>query len=139
MTKKPKTFQVLAALICDDARREANGKEILIGVYSGNVSVKQLPANITLSAWINLQVKGPADYDFEVRVIDPSGRTAVDGKFGLKAINEYDHTGTSLPKFPIYAEKEGTLKVQIRQSGGRWQTVIEKDVVIGVLSPEKSG
>ena len=138
MTKETKNFQVINALICDDVRKEANGKDILIGVYSGNISVKKVPANIMLSAWINLQIEEPGEFNFEVRVIDPSGRTIVDGKIGLKAKEKHDTASISLPKFSIMAQSMGKLKVQIRKRGGRWQTIISKDLVIGVLPAEKS-
>jgi hypothetical protein len=39
------------AIFCDDIRREFNGKDILIGVYSGGMILKQLPAPVAMAIW----------------------------------------------------------------------------------------
>lgn len=44
------------ALFCDDIRQEANGKFILIGVYSGEMNVGSGPASLMISTW--LQISG---------------------------------------------------------------------------------
>jgi hypothetical protein len=36
-------------VVCDDIRREDNGKEILIGVYSGGIIVPQFPVPLALA------------------------------------------------------------------------------------------
>ena len=44
--------RLVAAVVCDEVRLEANGKTFLIGVYSGGISVPDLPATIKVSAWL---------------------------------------------------------------------------------------
>jgi hypothetical protein len=43
-------------VFCDDVRLEANGKHFLIGVYSGNILVEEIPGPVTVSTWV--QVRG---------------------------------------------------------------------------------
>jgi hypothetical protein len=42
-------LKIISVLICDDVRREENGKEILIGVYSGDIIVTRFPAAMALT------------------------------------------------------------------------------------------
>jgi hypothetical protein len=39
----PTTYKFISIVMCDDARREDNGKEILIGTYSGSMLVPAVP------------------------------------------------------------------------------------------------
>lgn len=39
-----KGYRVRSVIICDDARQEINGKEILIGVYNDSIIFNQFPA-----------------------------------------------------------------------------------------------
>jgi hypothetical protein len=39
----PTTYKLISLVMCDDARREDNGKEILIGTYSGSMLVPAVP------------------------------------------------------------------------------------------------
>lgn len=44
---------IKAALMCDEVRREDNGKGFFIGVYQGDVTVKEFPAALRLT-WVLL-------------------------------------------------------------------------------------
>src|SRR5215472_4088319 len=48
----------LHVVFCDDIRREVTGKEILIGVYSGNLMVPRFPAAIVLATWVPFERVG---------------------------------------------------------------------------------
>jgi hypothetical protein len=39
-------YKITSLIICDDIRREASGKEILIGVYSKDIIVKDIPTRL---------------------------------------------------------------------------------------------
>lgn len=43
MSRSASGFRVVSFIVCDDVRREANGKEILIGVYSRDILVQSTP------------------------------------------------------------------------------------------------
>jgi len=49
MSEQLARINPLSAIFCDDIRREDNGKELLIGVYSGSLQVPILPAPVMLS------------------------------------------------------------------------------------------
>lgn len=130
MSSSSQDMKILSALICDDVRREDNGKEILIGVYSGSILIPTIPANIMLTAWINMEVHGPCEFDFEIRVLDPSDRQIAHGKVHVASSEAHDLSSMALPRFPINAEKEGWLKIQSRKNGGRWRNIIKRRITI---------
>jgi hypothetical protein len=56
--KSESSIQVHSLILCDDVRREESGKDILIGVYSGDILVPQFPAALSLSLWAEYTVRG---------------------------------------------------------------------------------
>ncbi|MFT8444880.1 DUF6941 family protein, partial [Acetobacter orientalis] len=48
------TFKVISAVVCDEVRREASGKETLIGVSSGLIRPNSFPCVLRLSFWIQV-------------------------------------------------------------------------------------
>lgn len=67
-------------LICDDIRREDNGKLMFLGIYTPNIVVPQLPAALSLSAFQLWEADAPGAHQFRllVRHTD-SGATVIDG------------------------------------------------------------
>lgn len=57
------------AIICDDIRREDNGKFILIGVYPEVIILSAIPAQITLSLWLQfkIQIFNKENIEFVIR------------------------------------------------------------------------
>jgi hypothetical protein len=56
-------------LLCDDVRREDNGKFILIGMYTPDMVVQQIPFVLpTLSFFLNLESDRPGNFGFRTKV-----------------------------------------------------------------------
>ncbi len=64
------------ALICDDIRKEFNGKDIIIGVYGGDdILVPNIPVNLSLSVYTRfraVEADNSVSHKLEFRV---HGRT----------------------------------------------------------------
>lgn len=61
-------FAIKTALVCDDIRREDNGKQILIGVYNDKILVPQFPAPLALSFWIQGMPSGAGTAQLSLRL-----------------------------------------------------------------------
>ena len=61
-----------SVIMCEDIRREDNGKLILIGVYSSNVMLQTIPGTFVLRPFVNFQASrlGSMRLDFEFRIGD---------------------------------------------------------------------
>ena len=62
----------VSVVFCDEIRAEANGKLFLIGTYTGEMNIAQLPARVTLQALIRFWPAPPAGERFvlEIRLDD---------------------------------------------------------------------
>jgi hypothetical protein len=82
ITDSNEGYSVVSVILCDDVRREDNGKEILIGIYVGNMIVDtDVPALLpTFCIRIVIRWKEPGAHKVEGFIIAPNGNLIV--KFG---------------------------------------------------------
>ena len=75
-------YSVVSVITCDDIRREDNGKEILIGIYIGNITIDtDVPALLpTFCIRIVIRWKLPGSYKILGFIVAPDGNQIV--KFG---------------------------------------------------------
>lgn len=111
-----------AAIVCDQVRREDNGKEILIGVYSSDILIPLFPATLLLAFWVQVSAQKAGSYDIEFRIkvngklaAELSGKTAIKKGSAISSI--------STPQVPIEFRSIGTLGVEFREKSKRWKTI----------------
>lgn len=127
-TMNTSKVKILSAVICDDVRTEKNGKDLLIGVYSGAVIVHAIPSPpMSLRCWINLQMEGPTDVSLNFRVVDQNNDRIFFAQMNIGTQDEYGLG--SIPLGPILyslKEPEGLLRVDFKEGQGDWQNIMEK-------------
>jgi hypothetical protein len=115
-------LEVGAGIVCDEVRREDNGKLILIGVYPSNIVVAELPAVLVLWLVLKLEATEPVDATFEFRV-SLNGQQLRTGK-GRIPIRTQGPSWIVLPS--ILLDKittEGRLAFEVRTPGEEsWMT-----------------
>src|SRR4051794_4058924 len=116
------------AIVCDDIRREDNGKEILIGVYSGDITVATFPANLRLFFWISTFVEEGGEQVVNMRVLGPGDVQLIKGEFRIQ-VSAFPSEG-SLPVGPLLLQiqTEGKITLQIKRAGSKWETIKSKNV-----------
>ena len=137
----------VAAILCDDVRTEDNGKQFLIGVYSGDIVVSTLPSTLALSVWLNAEVisggKAPIKVEFQ---LDSEERLSgsITGEIGSVDVGGF--IGVGFPKLPVTIAKPSVLKVRWKVGAGAWKTAIEKRIRVGSVNaaaiqahPDKGG
>ena len=68
-------FRIRYAILCDDIRKEDNGKGLLIGVYSGDLVLAKAGA-IPLFFWVEgADFLEDRNVRFQVRLVDQAGET----------------------------------------------------------------
>jgi hypothetical protein len=119
MSTEAENFDVVNAIICDDIRREDNGKAILIGVYGSNIILQSLPATLALSIWVHLDARFSGEKVINFRVIgtarNPISELAVDANIARPG-----GVIVPIPPFPVFLESEGELTVEMRVGDGAW-------------------
>ena len=121
------------AVFCDDIRREVTGKEILIGVYSGDLLVSRLPAPVVLAIWVPFERVGNAEgkIPIEFRMLDAGENNKSLGYGSIEiALSDVSDAGAlSLPALAIMLNRSGQLVFQLKQHDEPWQTVASLKVV----------
>lgn len=105
------------ALLCDDVRREDNGKLILIGLYGGNIQVASLPTTLLLALVCECITNSEGPKQNEVHIeFRLDGKVSTKGSIGVTI----DGSGTSFlafPKAPIHLANPGKLEIFITLPG----------------------
>ena len=115
------------AIICDQVRKEDNGKPLLLGVYPFDALIPDFPGALALTLWTQLIVDKNGKYDVEFRILKDKKTIK-----SIKAILDVeDHlmpmtVTLALPIIDI--EEECTLFFQIREKNKRWKTLKELPV-----------
>jgi hypothetical protein len=124
MSEQSARINPLFAIFCDDIRREDNGKELLIGVYSGSLQLPMLPTPVMLSVWVPFERSGIGKVPIEFRLLGSDEKTIGYGAIEL-SFTDSDYTIGSLPLRGLTAMlvRPGEITFQLRQHDESWKTV----------------
>ncbi len=129
MVESAPKLKLIAALVCDDTRREDNGKEILIGVYTGAVIVPELPAALPLSLWIYFQPESAGHLRLGVRVLFPERSPILEARAEADINTVAEPLSLTLPRMPLNFKTEGLLTFEWRVGDGEWEPLAQKMVL----------
>lgn len=130
-------LKIVNCLICDDVRREDNGKELLIGVYSANMIVSKFPAGLPVALWGQFTSSQEGDFTFAVRVVSPEDTEFATATVQIQKYKANDVASFAVKGLPAVAHTRTQLRFQAKFEGEEWKTLkeltIEKGVVRGTL------
>lgn len=73
------------SIFCDDIRVELNGKQILIGVYTGDILTTQFPVMLHLSVWCRVTGLPAGKHSFEFSLdVGNGNKIGLRGEIELK-------------------------------------------------------
>jgi hypothetical protein len=122
------------AFICDEVRREDNGKLLIIGVYAYDIIVRNFPVDLALTVVVSFNVDAPIETDFELKIShDGKSMSAVKGRFRLEKSSI-----TGFPKLPLHISAPGELQFEMRLDDGEWQTIRKMPILSANVSPPPS-
>ncbi len=103
---------------------------MILGVFSADILVQELPAVIPIMLWLQLDDISEQREEFEYRG-SISDSEFVSGKFALAVSPAPNRATIALGQFPLQIDKEGELKFDVRPlQNGRWKTAISMSVRI---------
>ena len=130
-------------LVCDDIRREDNGKAILIGVYYGDIVVSQFPISMRLNYWLQGRVRpnakpGTAQFKIEVRGQADEENTPVLIEATIEVPPPKATSGIMvLQSVPFTANSPGRLVISM-QEDGEWAELMEKKISAADSAPSST-
>jgi uncharacterized protein DUF6941 len=112
-----------AVLLCDDVRKEVTNKDILIGVYGGDILVESFPRWIKMAIWMEISPKETGAFPLTLKLtFSDNAPLLIDMKLQVRG------SGTSsiaVPGMELLVEKEGELTLEIKE-GESWQVLKRK-------------
>lgn len=117
--------QIGAVLICDDVRKEINGKEIIIGLYTGDILVNSVPFVLGLVVWIEYFPSHIGVNSLNVR-LNYAGKTFISGTAVIDAQTITPHS-VVLPNLILQGDVAGDLEIEM-QEGEEWKLLKRKTV-----------
>lgn len=119
-------------LMCDHATAGSNNKSTLVNVYSGDIVIPSVPANIVTGLYLEhipdrsgpLELK--LDYKLNGRIsgtLTLSAEQVIKGQVGV----------ILLPSLPIGIESGGVLKLIATAEGYAPTTVLTKKIIVGPI------
>ena len=122
-------FKVNNGFLCDDVRRENNGKLIAIGIYGNRIFVGNFPCVLNLMAFVNVSVDTAGEQRFKTRLlVDDETRSEVE------IASDTVWAGSDwypVPVGPIGFEKPSTIHLQWKSEGGKWKSFASVPIEIG--------
>ncbi len=117
-------YEISYVIVCDDARREITGKDILIGVYASSILVFALPAQINVAFWMEVIPKKAGKLSMEFRVETPGKNAPPQMKVEAEVGKAGESFGMFTLPIPVAIVNEGELKLFTRQVGSeKWQMI----------------
>jgi len=137
-------LEITNCIVCDDVRREITGKDIIIGVYSGDIIVGTLPFVLNLALWIECRIISKNPFGLRIRVTFGEEKTA---EVGIEfEANNPGQASIVTPPLPVKGKAAGELKVETSINNGEWKLLKTKAVregttvsLAGISSPPLGG
>ena len=115
-------MKIHTAILCDEVRKEDNGKLFFLGVYPIDVLVYGFPTIIDPVLWVQLYMsrKGKVKLDFRVQ------KDKKNIRFFEASMKVKDHlrpVAIVLPPLPIEIDDDCILSYQVREKNKQWKTI----------------
>jgi len=124
---------IKSVIVCDDVRREDNGKILIVGAYIGEILLSALPATIGLAFVCTAVTDGPGPMDIEVRVEHSRATQPLTGfasaVIGIPASHAGGEAWVVLPAAPFAFDQETELVIRAREAG-TWREIGRKRVAL---------
>jgi hypothetical protein len=129
------TPKVEFALLCDDVRREIGGKDIIIGLYSGQIASVVFPILMMVNVYMRVSFsKANIKFPMEFRIINSLGHQLIPTtKSILEAPTTEFKATVLLGAIPLQIQGPGLISFQLRAEDKNqdWETVTTLNVVHG--------
>jgi hypothetical protein len=130
-------FDMRAVVVCDDIRREQNGKALIIGVYGGDIVLPDLPATLTLAFYFVGKGRAPGHGTVEIRIQylrgkDPMGMATATAD--VQSVPVGMNMALALPGIPFDFDRPTELIISVLVDG-EWCEIDRKQVLVAQRPP----
>lgn len=132
---KPADLDFEFGVICDHIRQERNGKFILIGVYTPDVQVEELPTTFAFSIFAKATSRSKEDFEapFSIRVLRNGEEVSRrDGRLNhhYRSEKRKRNIYLALEGLLLLTEEECKADVEFRLDEGEWRHVASFELTV---------
>lgn len=121
------SVEINYALLCDDVRREDNGKLLIVGAYGSTVKIPQFPAMVCFSLLISFTASKAGTFHFDLESL-LDGDIVNQGN-GTILIDTLGRGLSGVGPLPCSISKPGLLEFRVRVEGEDWLSVCSIPVI----------
>jgi hypothetical protein len=125
-----------AVLICDEVLQEANGKQIIIGVYGDEIIVPSIPYQIPISVWFEFIPKNTGKQSVFVKFTYDK-KTIATIRLDVD-VNKIGSFNISTPPIPLFGMSEAEVIVEGSTNEKRWKVLKRKNIRKGTIPGTQS-
>jgi hypothetical protein len=126
-------FKITLCLACEDIREEKHGKHSLMGLYTGDILISDIPGNVPMAFFMEFEVKDPGKHLFWLRLSGPGEHNAT-----LRAEVELPQSGAlavlKTPRIDLLVDAEGIFTFDISTDNENWENLLRKEFSLASLS-----
>jgi hypothetical protein len=129
------TINIDFALVCDEVRREDNGKILIIGIYPYDIIVMNFPVDFALTVAVSVNIDAPVKTNFELKL-------SHDGKLIGTGKGHFRLEKSSIiwfPKMPLQnISGPGELQFEVRFGDDEWKPLRKLPILSANVLPQPS-
>lgn len=114
------------AILCEYVGQGSNGKHVLVNVYSGDILVDELPADINFAVYLEV-ITGVEKIDVELVL---GGTTFMRGSAISEHANENQTTVFALPLFQLNVKEPAAIEVFLSAEGYDRTLALRKSIYL---------
>jgi hypothetical protein len=121
-----------AVVLCDDIRKEITNKDILIGVYAGDILVKSFPQWLRMAVWMEIAPREIGEHPLSLRLrLEENPPLLIDMQLQVHSLGP---SSVAVSGLELLAEKEGNLLLELKD-GPNWRLLKQKNIRQGGALP----
>jgi hypothetical protein len=124
------SWSIKSVVFAEEIRREVSNKDIIIGVFGGDIIVSSIGVDIRLALWLNLTYDGKDNTSFDLQIAAPNSSRE---PLNIHIEQESPTIGESsifTPSFTVPIEQEGSIVVRFREAENDFVEVGRKMVTL---------
>ncbi len=145
--QKQLRIRPILAILCDDIREEKNGKEIVIGIYKGNITInspseEELKSGtvpvLNLSLWVPFEAKETGNAKIDFKIVNPEKEEIlINANVNVpKILSPNELSAFKFVGLPIALKHEGNIEVCFRNNEEEdWE--ILRSIPVKINPPSK--
>lgn len=128
MSKTVGDLTVVGAIVCEDIRQETGKKLSLLGVFSGDILVRTIPANLRVALYLATEASAEVDIELFYRLrLNEEELLTAQGRFK----SSVGKGAIPFPSMVVAISQPGVLHFEIGADGKDWVEVATKNVSVG--------